>query len=180
VELIKYIKYMQQEMGSSNEQIKTALEQKNKSLSSSYSMLAPLMQTLSDIPAGTKHYTKVEFIEHYGFESELLGKLLDDGILVPINSDDFTDKEASIIRLIEKFQEVGIEYSIIKEYVHHAKALADIEHQVQSQLCSVRSDDNFSTLWKIMFETLFNAKKYIFSRYTHKVLFRALKDEINK
>ena len=180
IELIKYIKYMQQEMGSSNEQIKTALGQKNQSLSSSYSMLAPLMQTLSDIPAGAKHYTKKEFIEHYGFDAKLLDKLLDDGILMPIGSDDYTDKEASIIRLIEKFQEVGIECSIIKEYVHHAEALSKLEHQIQTKLCDVRSDENFSTLWKIMLDTLFNAKKYIFSRYTHKVLFKALKDEMEK
>jgi DNA-binding transcriptional MerR regulator len=180
VELIKYIKYMQQEMGSSNEQIKIALEQKNQSLSSSYSMLAPLMQTLSDIPAGTKHYTKAEFIEHYGFEANLLEQLLKDGILMTIGDNGFTDKEASIIRLIEKFQEVGLECSIIKDYVYHAKSLADIEHQIQLKLCSVRNEENFSTLWKIMLETLFNAKKYIFSRYTHKVLFKALKDEISK
>lgn len=180
VELIKYIKYMQQEMGSSNEQIKTALEQKNQSLSSSYSMLAPLMQTLSDIPSGAKHYTKKEFIENYGFDEKLLNKLLDDGILMPIGSDDYTDKEASIIRLVEKFQEVGIECSIIKEYVHHAEALSKLEHQIQTQLCSIRSDENFSALWKIMLDTLFNAKKYIFSRYTYKVLFKALKDEMSK
>lgn len=180
VELIKYIKYMKQEMGSSNEQIKTALEQKNQSLSSSYSMLAPLMQTLSDIPTGERHYTKKEFTKHYGFNVELLDKLLDDGVLVPIGSDDFTEKEASIIRLIEKFQEVGVECSIIKEYVHHAEALSKLEHQIQTKLCSVRSDENFSTLWKIMLDTLFNAKKYIFSRYTHKVLFKALKDELSK
>ena len=180
IELIKYIKYMKQEMGSSNEQIKTALEQKNQSLSSSYSMLAPLMQTLSDIPTGASHYTKEEFIEHYGFDIKLLNKLLDDGILMPIGSDDYTDKEASIIRLVEKFQEVGIECSIIKEYVHHAEALSKLEHQIQTKLCSVRSDENFSTLWKIMLDTLFNAKKYIFSRYTHKVLFQALKDEMHK
>ena len=180
IELIKYIKYMKQEMGSSNEQIKTALEQKNQSFSSSYSMLAPLMQTLSDIPTGASHYTKKEFIEHYGFDAKLLNKLLDDGILMPIGSDDYTDKEASIIRLVEKFQEVGIECSIIKEYVHHAEALSKLEHQIQTKLCSVRSDENFSTLWKIMLDTLFNAKKYIFSRYTHKVLFQALKDEMHK
>ncbi|MBN2817311.1 MAG: MerR family transcriptional regulator [Campylobacterales bacterium] len=179
VELLKYIKYMQQEMGSSNEQLKTILENKNQSLSSSFSMLTPLMQTLSAIPSDAKHYTKEEFIEHYGFDSELLEKLLEDGILVPINSNDFTDKEASIIRLIEKFEELHIEYEIIKEYVQHAKKLSELEHSVQKKLCSVRTDEDFPTLWKIMFETLFNAKEYIFSRYTHQVLYKALKDEIN-
>jgi len=178
IELIKYIKYMQQEMGSSNEQIKTALENKNQSLSSSFSMLAPLMQTLSAIPSGATHYTKDEFINHYGFDTELIESLLDDGILLPISENDFTDKEASIIRLIEKFLDLGVEYPLIKKYVSHAKELAVLEHDIQTQLCSIRSDENFSTLWKIMFETLFNAKEYIFSRYTHKVLFKALKDEM--
>ena len=104
--------------------------------------------------------------------------ILEDGILVPIDDNDYTDKEASIIRLIEDFKDVGVEYEIIKTYVYHAKELSQLEHKIQTQLCAVRSDKNFSTLWKIMFETLFNAKEYLFSRYTHKVLFKALKEEI--
>ena len=179
IELIKYIKYMQQEMGSSNEQIKTALENKNQSLSSSYSMLAPLMQTLSAIPNGATRYTQDEFVEYYGIEKALIVRLLKDGILIPIN-EEFTDKEASIIRVIEKFEDLGIEYEIIKEYVSHATALSKLEMQVQKKLCSIRTDENFSTLWKIMFETLFNAKEYIFSRQTHKVLFESLKDELKR
>ena len=178
VELIKYIKYMKQEMGSSNEQIKTALQNKNQSFSSSFTMLTPLMQTLSAIPLGAPHYSKKEFLEHYDIDLKLLNTLVDDGILVPITDDDFTDKEASIIRMIEDFMELGLDYSLIKTYVFHAKELASLEHQMQKQLCDVRSDDNFSTLWKIMFDTLFNAKEYLFSRYTHKVLFKALKDEM--
>ena len=178
IERINYVKYMKQEMGSSNEQIKMALQNKNQSFSSSLSMLAPLMQTLSAIPSGATHYSKAEFIEHYGYDEQLLDRLLQDGILMPISPDDFTDKEASIVRLVEKFEEVGLDYAIIREYVYHAKKLSDLEHQVQKSLCLVRTDENFSTLWKIMFEMLFNAKEYIFSRYTHKVLFKALKDEI--
>ena len=178
IELIKYVKYMKQEMGSSNEQIKMALQNKNQSFSSSLSMLAPLMQTLSAIPTEAQHFSKAEFIQHYGYDENLLQKLLQDGILVPISPNDFTDKEASIVRLIEKFNELGLDYEIIKKYVYHARELAQLEHQVQKSLCEVRTDENFSTLWKIMFETLFNAKEYIFSRYTHNVLFKALKDEI--
>ncbi len=180
IELIEYIKYMQQEIGSTNEQIKTILQNKNQSLSSSFSMLAPLMQTLSAIPNNAIHYSKIEFIKTYELDENLVEKLLKDGILSPLGANDFTDKEASIIRLIEKFQEVGVEYGMIQEYVHHAKALSDLEIKMQKELCGVRDEENFSTLWKIMFETLFNAKEYIFSRATHKVLFKALKDEINK
>ena len=65
VELIKYIKYMQEEIGSSNEQIKYALQNKNQSLSSSARMLEPLMHTLSSIPLNAVYYTKSQFVEQY-------------------------------------------------------------------------------------------------------------------
>lgn len=178
IELIGYIKYMQEEIGSTNEQIKFALQHKNQSLSSSFSMIEPLMNTLSAVARDAVHYTKKEFLKHCNVDSTLLEQLLDDGVLVPINDDDFTEKEASIIRLILSFKEVGVEYAIIKEYVKHAKALSQLESQMQMQLCNVRSDQNFPMLWKIMFETLFNAKEYLFNRYTYKVLLKSLKDEI--
>lgn len=180
VELIKYIKYMKEEIGSTNEQIKFALQHKNQSLSSSFSMIEPLMNTLSLIPMDAVHYTKREFVKHFNIDIKLLEQLLEDGVLAPTNDDVFTEKEASIIKLIASFNEVGVDYAIIKKYVEHAKALCELEYQMQVQLCSVRSDQNFSKLWKIMFETLFNAKEYIFNRYTYKILFKSLKDEIVK
>jgi DNA-binding transcriptional MerR regulator len=180
VELIKYIKYMQEEIGSSNEQIKHALQNKNQSMSSSFAMLEPLMNTLSSIPKDAVHYTKEEFIETFGIDKRVLEELLKDGVLLPLGSDDFTDKEASIMRLVEYFQEAGVEYKILQSYVHHAQILCKLEHEMQMQLCSKRSDENFSTLWRIMFETLFNAKEYIFKRNTYKTLLGALKSEILK
>jgi len=180
IELIKYIKYMKEEIGSTNEQIKFALQNKNQSLSSSFSMLEPLMHTLSSIPVDSIFYTKKEFIEHFSVEDKLVETLLNDGILLPTHEDSYTEKEASIINLISYFNELGIEYKIIKAYVEHAKALSELEYQMQVQLCSVRTNKNFSSLWKIMFETLFNAKEYLFNRYTYKVLLKALKDEVVK
>lgn len=180
IELIQYIKYMQEEIGSTNEQIKFALQNKNQSLSSSFSMIEPLMNTLSSIPMGAVHYSKKQFLKHYNIDSKLLEQLLEDGVLMPINDDDFTEKEASIVKLVLSFDEVGVDYAIIKEYVKHAKALSELESKMQMQLCSVRSDENFSMLWKIMFESLFNAKEYLFNRYTYKVLLKSLKDEVIK
>lgn len=180
IELIKYIKYMKEQIGSSNEQIKFALQNKNQSLSSSFAMLEPLMNTLGSIPSDALHYTKNEFIKEFKVDKKFLQELLNDGILVPLSDNDFTDKEASIVRLVESFKEVGVDYEILKEYVKHAKALSELDSKMQQQLCSVRDNENFSTLWKIMFETLFNAKEYMFNRYTYKVLFKTLKNEVLK
>ncbi len=178
IELIKYIKYMQENMGSSIDEIKLALENKNDSFSGSYSMLAPLMNTLNGESSTLKHYTKSEFIEHFDIDSILLEKLISDDILMPVKDNTFTQKEAFIINLVENFIEVGVDYSILKEYVKHAKIIAELEQRMQKDLCSVKNEDNFSTLWKIMFETLFNTKEYIFNRSTYKVLYKSLKDEL--
>jgi len=180
IELITYIKYMKEEIGSSNEQIKFALQNQNKSFSSSATMLQPLMNTLSAIPSDARHFTKKEFIEDFHVDATLLETLLGDGILLPVHEDDYTDREASIIKLITYFKEVGIDYNILKAYVDHAKALSKLEYQMQIQLCSAQNDQNFSTLWKIMFESLFNAKTYLFNRNTYQVLLNAVKNEIKQ
>ena len=180
IELIKYIKYMKENIGSSNEQIKHELKNKNQSFSSSYAMLEPLMNALSSVSIDTKHYTKNEFISTYKVDEELLETLLKDDILLPINSDDYTEKEASIIHLVESFKNVGIDYEILKSYVFHAKELSELEHQIKIQLCINSNSENFSTLWKILFEILFNAKNYIFSRNTYRMFFSSIRNEISK
>jgi len=153
-------------------------QNKNKSFSTSFSMITPLMNTLSAISQESNHYTKDAFIAEFDVDSELLERLLNDEILMPINDNDFTEKEASIMKLVGYFNEVGIEYDILKLYVFHAKALSLLEHQIQTKLCDVRNDENFSVLWKIIFGTLFNAKEYIFNRQTYKAFFSTLKSEI--
>ena len=180
IELIKYIKYMQEKMGSSIDEIKLALENKNDSFSGSYSMLAPLMNTLSGESTTLKHYTRSEFIEYFDINSILLDKLINENILMPVKENDFTQKEASIINLVENFMEVGVDYTVLKEYVKHATIIAELEQKMQKDLCAAKNEDNFSTLWKIMFDTLFNAKTYIFNRATYKVLYKSLKDELVK
>jgi len=180
IELIKYINYMKKHFGTNNEQLKNILQNKNQSFSTSSSMITPLMNTLSDISLEAKHYSKEEFIATFKIDNELLERLLRDEILMPINDNDFTEKEASMMKLVGYFNEVGIDYEILKLYVFHAKALSMLEHRMQTQLCDIRNDKNFSTLWQIVFETLFNAKEYIFNRQTYKAYFSALKNEVLK
>ena len=180
LELLHYIEYMKAHFGSTNEQLKDILQFKDQSFSTSSGMIVPLMNTLSAVPSDAEHYTKAEFIEQFGVDERLLEQLIADEIILPTAPNDFTEKEASIMKLIDYFKEAGIEYEILKMYVFHAKALSLLEHQMQSKLCDIRNEKNFSTLWKIVFETLFNAKTYIFNRQTYKAYFSTLKSEILK
>ncbi len=178
VELLKYIRYMKEEIGSSNEQIKDALRHANRSLSSSLSMVEPMMNTLSHIPSDAKHYTLSAFVETFGLDTQRVQRLIDAGILLPTAPDDFTRKDAAIVKLAEMFEDVGVSYDILEAYAKHARALAALERQMQQSLCDVRTDETFSTLWKIMFETLFTAKPYLFDRTTYHAFVTALSEEV--
>ncbi|MGD9969044.1 MAG: MerR family transcriptional regulator [Sulfuricurvum sp.] len=179
LELLRYIKYMQREMGSSIEQIKGILKQKNQSFSSSFSMLAPLMQTLSGLTEETPRMSKSEFIRHYGLDQERVEQLLQEGLLIPTSENDYTDKEASIVRLVEHFEEVGASTALLREYASCASHLCKFEYALQQELCKKRTDDNFPLLWQIMLDTLFNARIYLFNRSTHNALADVLKKELS-
>ncbi|MFT7824028.1 MAG: MerR family transcriptional regulator [Sulfurimonas sp.] len=180
LELLHYISYMKEHFGSTNEQLRDALQRKDQSFSTSSGMIVPLMNTLSAVPSDAKHYTKAQFIEEFDVDASLLEQLIEDEIILPVEKNDFTEREASILKTVNYFREAGVEYEILKLYAYHAKALSLLEHQMQEKLCDIRSDENFSTLWKIVFETLFNAKKYIFNRHTYKRFFATVKEEIIK
>jgi DNA-binding transcriptional MerR regulator len=178
IELIKYIKYMQESLGSSIDEIKEALKNKNSSFSGSYTMLAPLMQTLCD-DAGLEQFSKENFLEYFALDKELVEKLLKDEIVIPVNGY-FTKKDATMVTLVEHFLEVNVPYTLLKEYIYHAKSLAKIEEEMLQNLCDVRNEENFTTLWKIMFDTLFYAKKYLFNRASYFMLFKRAKEETQK
>lgn len=178
IELIKYIKYMQESMGSSIEEIKLALEKKNDSFSGSYAMLEPLMNTLAGENA-LEQYNVENFLEHFDIDKTTYEKTLNAGLIIPTHKNYLTKKDAAIIMLAEEFEDVGVDYTILKEYLHHAQVLAKLEQKMQKELCSVKTEENFSQLWKIMFDTLFNAKEYIFNRCTYELLRETLKEEIN-
>jgi len=178
VERLKYIRYMQEEVGSTNEQIKTALGNANRSLSSSLTMIEPLMNTLSRVPADATHYTKSQFIDTFGLDAALVDALLEKGVLLPTAKDDFTKKDAAVVKLVELYKSLGIDPEILEAYAEHAKALAALERQMQQSLCTLRTDENFSDLWKLLFETLFTAKPYLFDRHSYHTFISALKDEL--
>ena len=178
IELIKYIQYMQKQLGRSIEQIRYSIQNKNKSFSSSFQMLEPLMNTLSGLPSDIEYYTKEQFIEKFNLDKNLVEKLLEDFILVPTASDTFTQQELSVVQLVIHYQEVGIGYEILKSYATHANELSKLDHLIKLQLCGARTDENFSSVWNIMFETFFNVKEYIFKRHTYKLLLNDLKSEV--
>lgn len=178
LELLKYIKYMQQELNCSIAKLKSIFQNQNTSFSTSTLMLIPLLEALTNLNENTKTYSKEELLKEVSVSEEELNSLIKSSVIIPISEDKFNDRDLSILKLIENFNSVGVEIDILIEYAKHAKELAKLESKLQKSLCKKRSDENFSTLWHIQFETLFSAKSYIFNLHTYKEFVKNLKDEV--
>ncbi len=178
LELLKYIKYMQQEFNCSISKLKEILENKNTSFSTSTLMLMPLLESL--IGSNKDEYTKNELLIKSSISGKELNNLIKEEIIIPIDENKFSDKDLSILKLIQKFNEIGISTKILKDYVKYSKELAKLNSKLQKDLCKVRSDENFSTLWHIQLETIFNAKEYIFNRHTYREFMNNLKEEVKE
>ena len=180
IQLIKYIKYMQTNMKCSISQLKMIMQNKNQSFSSSSSMIEPFMQALEGIEENQRYYTKKEVLKKFSIKESFLNDLLLTEIVMPIKEDQYGNKEVAMIRLVQNFESVGVDYKILKKYVEHAKELAVLERELKNQTCDRKDKEEFSTLWGIIFETIFTAKPYILNRLTHKEYLKILEEEVNQ
>ncbi len=178
MELIKYIKYMQNEMHCSIAQIRKILEHQNRSFSSSVSMLVPLVESLTGMISEDSRYSAEEVIEAAGIDREHLQQLLDDGIVAPTQEGRFGERDLSVIRLVVAYGELGLDREILSAYLESAKSLARLECRLQTALCSKRDSAEFSQLWHVLFETVLTAKPYIHNNHTYRAFLEILKEEI--
>jgi DNA-binding transcriptional MerR regulator len=178
LELIKYIKYMQNEMNCSIAQIKQILEHQNRSFSSSVSMLIPLVESLTGIGAEGETFSREAVIGQTGIDEALLQQLLDDELLLPAHEGEFLERDLAIVKLVQNYRKMGLDTSILYAYLKSARELAGLECALQQSLCSSRDEANFSNLWHILFETVFTAKPYIHNNHTYREFLKILKEEV--
>lgn len=178
MELIKYIKYMQNEMNCSIAQIREILRHQNRSFSSSVSMLVPLVESLTGMNSGTCCYTFDEVVKKTGIDAAGLGKLLDDELVTPTHDGTFSDRDLSLVKLVVAYGELGLDTEILYAYLESARMLAGLECRLQNALCSKRDAADFSKLWHVLFETVLTAKPYIHNNHTYKAFLEILKEEV--
>jgi len=178
LELIKYIKYMQNEMHCSIAQIRKVLQQRNRSFSSSVSMLVPLVESLTGINGEARSYGREAVMEATGIGEAQLQRLLDDALVMPAQEGVFSDRDLAVVKLVIAYGELGLDLEILYAYLESAKMLAQQECRLQNALCSKRDDANFSLLWHILFETVLTAKPYIHNNHTYKAFMEILKEEL--
>jgi len=162
VDLIKFIKYLQTNFGSSISEIKAILSVEGFNFDRGYEII---LETLSML-MGSAHqnsYSKQYIYEHYDISEELLEHYLQEGILFQ-RDDVFTAKELEILEILLNLHSLGIAQELIHTYIKHARELAKFEVAFTKEFLS--KTENKNDALKTLFDTTLRLKPYLFNMHT--------------
>lgn len=178
INLLKYIKYMQNDLNCSISQIKEIMQNENHKLTNSKSMLIPLVDAYMGINEDNTTYSKEQILEMSSISESELDSLEKEGILVLIKDGVYTKKELSIINLVQEYKKLNVDCTILKEYASAAKEIIAIEKKLHNILCEKCENSNNKEIWHLIFETFFTSKQYILNQHSYQAFIEKFKEEL--
>jgi len=162
VEMIKFIKYLQTHFNTSISELKTITKGGRLDLEQGFESL---LDTL-DLIMGSAHqstYTTAYVTTRYDITSAQLERYLASGLLFQRDGV-FSSKELEILEILLRLERLGIDETLLEEYVKHARDLAAIEVEAAKGLL-FRADNKNEAL-KALFDTTLILKPYLFNMQT--------------
>jgi len=164
IEIIKFIKYLQNNFDSSISEIKTMANGGNFNFENGFETV---LETL-DMLMGSAHqstYTDKYIYEHYEVTPSELEHYLDIGLLFKRDGA-YTSKELEMLEILLNLKNIGIEIDVMKTYVKHARELAKFEVEFTKEFLTKAEDKNAAA--KALFDTTLILKPYLFNMHTLK------------
>ncbi len=164
IEIIKFIKYLQHNFGSSINEIKSIVNGGNFNFERGFEAI---LETLSMI-MGSAHqstYTESYICEQYKITLKKLEYYLEEGLLFKRDGL-FTVKELEILEILLNLERIGIEMKVMQTYVDHARELAKFEVDYTKKFLIKTQNKNEAV--KALFDTTLILKPYLFNMHTLK------------
>ncbi len=163
IDIIKFIKYLQNQFSYSIAQIKAIFKEKKFTFSDDFSMMLRSLELMSGEVDG-KFYSDEDFLELSGLTQKELENYLKKGLLFR-QERGFTSYELKLVELFSRAKRLGLDMSLYEQYVQTAKALAKIEFEVGSKLLD--RDKSLNTQhYELMFDSILTLKSYLFNMHT--------------
>jgi DNA-binding transcriptional MerR regulator len=162
VELIGFIKYLQTHFGCSIEEIKTLFGKKGFDLHKGFEVL---LETLDVIMGAAYQQTipAAELCERCGVTADTLERYVEEGLLFRRDGH-FTQREAKMLAILREGESNGLDPLLLRRYVEHARALAQLEVELGQRVLQNAQDKNSAL--KTLFDTLLVLKPYLFNMHT--------------
>jgi len=163
INIIKFIKYFQNQLSYTIAQIKTIFAENKFSFSDDFSMMLRSLEMMAGSP-NTKWYSDSEFLKFSKLNQEELDTYLKKGWLFR-QKQGFSDKELNLVSTFKRAKSLGLNETLFNSYVESAQKLAEIEYQLGSEL--LESDKLLNNEhYELLFDSMLTLKPYIFNMHT--------------
>jgi len=166
VKILKFIKYLQYNFSYSIVEIKSIFDSNHFDFEDSFEMM---LRSLELISAGRDNiwYDKKAFLALLSMDEIALEAYQEKGYLFE-RAKGFSTKEVEIAKILQRVHALGLDCTLLDEYVSHAKILAEKENSVGAML--LKDDENthntHNTRYELLFDLVLRMKPYIFNMHT--------------
>ena len=163
INILKFIKYLQNQLSYTIAQIKTIFSENNFSFSDDFSMMLRSLEMMAGSP-NSRWYSDEEFLKLSQLSQNELDEYLKKGWLFR-QEHGFSDKELKLVKLFERAKSLGLNEKLFDSYVKSAKKMAEIEYKLGSELLESDKSRN-NEHYELLFDSILTLKPYIFNMHT--------------
>ena len=163
INIIKFIKYLQNQFSYSIAQIQGVFKEKKFTFSDDFSMMLRSLELMSGTTDGA-WYNDEEFLELSRLTKSRLEDYLKRGLLFR-QENGFTTQELKLVGVFKRAETLGLDVKLFDAYVKTAKELAKIEYELGSEMLEKDKTLN-NEHYELLFDSILTLKPYIFNMHT--------------
>jgi len=165
INIIKFIKYLQNQFSYSIAQIQGVFKEKKFTFSDDFSMMLRSLELMSGGADG-QWYSDEKFLELSSLTPKELDTFLQKGYLFRQELG-FSSQELKLVSIFKRAKKMNLNEKLFDTYVRSAIAIAKVEYEVGSAL--LESDKRLNNEhYELIFDAILTLKPYIFNMHTMK------------
>lgn len=168
VNIIKFIKHLQNKFSYSIADIKSVLSLNNFNFDGSFELLINSLDLISGSPEG-KFLSEAEFLDLTKASKDKLEDFISKEFII-CRAEGFTQKDAEMVKILLECESQGLDLHLIESYVKKAKELAKLEYEIGAKFL-IENPEKHNLFYEMIFGVILSLKPYIFNSQsvkTHK------------
>jgi len=163
IEIIKFIKYLQQHFSYSIAEIKQIFEQTPLGSDGSFEMMVRALE-IATIGKEVQWYSREQFLSKSGLSETALDEYLERGYLF-VRAKGFSSMELKIVQILQRLTLLGLERDLVDQYVQSARTIAKLESEAGARMFE-RTTEESHAHYELLFDMVLTLKPYIYTMHT--------------
>ena len=163
VQILRFIKYLQHNFSYSIAEIQSIFKDNHFDFDGSFETMVRSLELISGGRANS-WYNKEDFLEYAEIDEQTLKSYQEKGYLFK-REKGFSTKELEIAEILERAKALGLDFTLLDDYVTDAKVLAQKENHVGALLLK-NADETHNRRYELLFDLILKLKPYLFNMHT--------------